>query len=55
MAFFSPQAKSFASGTENLKIILIDGEQLAQLMIGCPGELWRFHGEIISSLALPET
>jgi restriction system protein len=30
---FSPQAKSFASGTENLKIILIDGEQLAQLMI----------------------
>lgn len=30
---FSQQAKSFASGTENLKIILIDGEQLAQLMI----------------------
>lgn len=30
---FSPQAKSFVSGTENLKIILIDGEQLAQLMI----------------------
>jgi restriction system protein len=30
---FSPQAKSFAGGTENLKIILIDGEQLAQLMI----------------------
>lgn len=30
---FSPQARSFASGTENLKIILIDGEQLAQLMI----------------------
>ena len=30
---FSPQARTFASGTENLKIILIDGEQLAQLMI----------------------
>ncbi len=30
---FSQQAKNFASGTENLKIILIDGEQLAQLMI----------------------
>lgn len=30
---FSPQARSFANGTENLKIILIDGEQLAQLMI----------------------
>lgn len=30
---FSQQARSFASGTENLKIILIDGEQLAQLMI----------------------
>lgn len=30
---FSPQARSFASGTENLKIILIDGEQLTQLMI----------------------
>lgn len=30
---FSAQARSFASGTENLKIILIDGEQLAQLMI----------------------
>jgi restriction system protein len=30
---FSPQARSFTSGTENLKIILIDGEQLAQLMI----------------------
>lgn len=30
---FSPQARNFASGTENLKIILIDGEQLAQLMI----------------------
>lgn len=30
---FTPQARSFASGTENLKIILIDGEQLAQLMI----------------------
>lgn len=30
---FSPQARSFVSGTENLKIILIDGEQLAQLMI----------------------
>ena len=30
---FSQQARSFVSGTENLKIILIDGEQLAQLMI----------------------
>ena len=30
---FSPQARNFANGTENLKIILIDGEQLAQLMI----------------------
>ncbi len=30
---FSPQARTFASGTENLKIILMDGEQLAQLMI----------------------
>ncbi len=30
---FSQQARIFASGTENLKIILIDGEQLAQLMI----------------------
>jgi restriction system protein len=30
---FSEQARSFASGMENLKIILIDGEQLAQLMI----------------------
>jgi len=30
---FSPQAKNFVNGTENLKIILIDGEQLAQLMI----------------------
>lgn len=30
---FSTQARSFVSGTENLKIILIDGEQLAQLMI----------------------
>jgi restriction system protein len=30
---FSPQARSFVSGTENLKIILIDGEQLTQLMI----------------------
>jgi restriction system protein len=30
---FSQHARSFASGTENLKIILIDGEQLAQLMI----------------------
>lgn len=30
---FSQQARSFANGTENLKIILIDGEQLAQLMI----------------------
>ncbi len=30
---FSSQARSFASGTENLKIILVDGEQLAQLMI----------------------
>jgi restriction system protein len=36
---FSPQAKSFASGTENLKIVLIDGEQLAKLMIDCPGDL----------------
>lgn len=32
-SIFSQQAKNFASGTENLKIILIDGEQLAQLMI----------------------
>jgi restriction system protein len=30
---FSPQAREFASSIENLKIILIDGEQLAQLMI----------------------
>jgi restriction system protein len=30
---FSQQARSFVNGTENLKIILIDGEQLAQLMI----------------------
>lgn len=30
---FSQQARTFAGGSENLKIILIDGEQLAQLMI----------------------
>ena len=30
---FSQQAISYANGIENLKIILIDGEQLAQLMI----------------------
>lgn len=30
---FSQQAKNYASGIDNLKIILIDGEQLAQLMI----------------------
>lgn len=30
---FSPQAKDYANSIENLKIILIDGEQLAQLMI----------------------
>jgi restriction system protein len=30
---FSQQARSYAGGIENLKIILIDGEQLAQLMI----------------------
>src|SRR6266704_409663 len=30
---FSQQARSYASGIDNLKIILIDGEQLAQLMI----------------------
>lgn len=30
---FSQQAQNYASGIENLKIILIDGEQLAQLMI----------------------
>ena len=30
---FSQQAQNYANGIENLKIILIDGEQLAQLMI----------------------
>ena len=30
---FSQQALDYANGTENLKLILIDGEQLAQLMI----------------------
>jgi restriction system protein len=30
---FSQQALNYANGTENLKLILIDGEQLAQLMI----------------------
>lgn len=30
---FSSQARNFASSLDNLKIILIDGEQLAQLMI----------------------
>src|SRR6266566_610282 len=30
---FSPQARNYAAGIDNLKIILIDGEQLAQLMI----------------------
>jgi restriction system protein len=30
---FSQQARNYVSGIENLKIILIDGEQLAQLMI----------------------
>jgi len=30
---FSQQAKNYAAGIDNLKIILIDGEQLAQLMI----------------------
>src|SRR5207302_9065534 len=30
---FSQQAQNYASGIENLKIILINGEQLAQLMI----------------------
>jgi len=30
---FSQQARSYASGIDNLKIILIDGEQLAQLMV----------------------
>ena len=30
---FSQQARNYANGIENLKIILIDGEQLAQLMI----------------------
>jgi restriction system protein len=30
---FSPQAREYAANIENLKIILIDGEQLAQLMI----------------------
>jgi restriction system protein len=30
---FSQQAKNYASSIENLKIILIDGEQLVQLMI----------------------
>jgi restriction system protein len=30
---FSQQARNYVNGIENLKIILIDGEQLAQLMI----------------------
>jgi restriction system protein len=30
---FSQQAKNYAAGIDNLKIILIDGEQLAQLMM----------------------
>ncbi len=30
---FSQQARTYANGIENLKIILLDGEQLAQLMI----------------------
>jgi restriction system protein len=30
---FSQQAKNYAAGIDNLKIILIDSEQLAQLMI----------------------
>ena len=30
---FSPQARDYASSIDNLKIILMDGEQLAQLMI----------------------
>jgi len=30
---FSQQARTYVNGIENLKIILIDGEQLAQLMI----------------------
>jgi restriction system protein len=30
---FSPQAREYAASIDNLKIILIDGEQLAQLMI----------------------
>jgi restriction system protein len=30
---FSQQAKTYAASIDNLKIILIDGEQLAQLMI----------------------
>lgn len=30
---FSQQAIDYASGTDNLKIILIDGEQLTQLMM----------------------
>ncbi len=30
---FSQQARTYTNGIENLKIILIDGEQLAQLMI----------------------
>ena len=30
---FSQQARSYAANIDNLKIILIDGEQLAQLMI----------------------
>jgi restriction system protein len=30
---FSPLARDYASSIDNLKIILIDGEQLAQLMI----------------------
>lgn len=30
---FTQQARNYANGIENLKIILIDGEQLAQLMI----------------------
>jgi restriction system protein len=30
---FSQQARNFADGIKNMKLILIDGEQLAQLMI----------------------
>jgi restriction system protein len=30
---FSPQARNYAASIDNLKLILIDGEQLAQPMI----------------------